>query len=127
MKYFFILLIFPLLSVSECGNHKTKSDATTENREQVKDSIPSCVRKLIDKGTKEVPEAPVQIDEYSYKGKKVYLFIAQCCDQYNMLYDENCKEICAPTGGFTGKGDGKCKDFDSTAKHVKLIWKNPSK
>ncbi len=114
MKNLIALLLIPFLSASECGNHK-------------KDPVPACVQALIDKGTKEPMDAPVQIDEYSYNGKKVYLFIAQCCDQYNMLYDDSCKAICAPSGGFTGRGDGKCKDFDSTAKHVKLIWKNPSK
>jgi hypothetical protein len=32
--------------------------------------------------------------------------------------------ICSPTGGITGKGDGKCEDFSTKAKHIKLIWKN---
>ena len=67
-----------------------------------------------------------QVDEYLYKDKKVYLAIAQCCDFFNLLYDENCKEICAPTGGFTGKGDGKCPDFEKEAKLIKTIWKEKS-
>jgi hypothetical protein len=128
MKYFFVLFVFPFLSASECGKHKTKVIPETENEQQVKDSVPACVRKLIDAESKQSPpNTPIQVDEYVYAGKKVYLITARCCDQYNMLYDENCKEVCAPSGGFTGRGDGKCKDFDSTAKHVKLIWKESSK
>lgn len=126
MKFLFAFLLVPFLSVSKCGHkkHSTESRDTTA----VNDSIPACVQKLIDEGNKErPPNAPLQVDEYIYKNKKVFLFTAQCCDQFNMLYDDSCKAICAPSGGFTGRGDMKCGDFDSTAKHIKLIWKNPIK
>ena len=127
MKYFFILFVFPFLSASDCGNHKAK-DGSTKNAEQAKDSVPVCIRKLIDEENKQdPPNTPEQVDEYVYNNKKVYLVIAHCCDQFNMLYDDSCKAICAPSGGFTGRGDAKCKDFDSVAKHVRLIWKDPSK
>lgn len=125
MKYFFALLIIPFLSASKCGVHKKVAG---ENTKPVNDSISACVQKLIDDSKKETPpNEPIQIDEYLYKGKKVYFFTAQCCDQFNDLYDDSCRRICAPSGGFTGRGDGKCTDFDSTAKYVKLIWKNPVK
>ncbi len=123
MKYFLILLVFPFLSSSECGK-KTNKMAT----ETTMDSIPVCVRKMIDERNKEIPpNPPVQVDEYLYNGKTVFLFTAPCCDFYNTLYDDSCKMICSPTGGITGKGDGKCADFSKTAKHVNLIWKNPAK
>ena len=54
-----------------------------------------------------------------------FLFSSNCCDQYNVAYDENCKAICAPSGGIAGSGDRKCLDFSSTAKFVKLVWKDP--
>lgn len=123
MKYLLVLLVFPFLSASECGKktNKTATEITT-------DSIPVCVQKIIDERNKEIPpNPPVQIDEYLYNGKTVFLFTAQCCDFYNTLYDDSCKMICSPTGGITGKGDGKCADFLKMAKHVKLIWKNPAK
>jgi hypothetical protein len=44
-----------------------------------------------------------------------------------VVYDRNCNYVCAPDGGYTGKGDGKCKDFDSLAKEVRLIWKDDRK
>jgi len=125
MKYLLILLVFPILSATECGDKK----ATTANGvETPKDSIPPCVMKLIDDAVKATPSStPTRVDEYLYNGKTVYLFTAPCCDQYNTLYSETCIPVCAPTGGFTGKGDGKCPDFVSTAKFVKLIWQKPDK
>ena len=71
-------------------------------------------------------EGAVQIDEYRYNGNKVYLVTAPCCDQFNTVYDEQCNAICAPSGGITGNGDGKCPDFSVTATHVKLVWKKPT-
>ncbi len=127
MKYLLILLVIPFLSASECGKKKKDAASAEEQTEIVDtkiDSIPACVQKLIDDGNKEIPStAPIQIDEYLFKGKKAYLAKAQCCDFFDLLYDENCKEICAPTGGFTGRGDGKCPDFEKEAKFIKTIWK----
>jgi hypothetical protein len=123
MKILLLLIAIPFLSASDCG---TKKEKTTTDNLIPSDSIPACVQRIIDDSKKEDPPMPpVQVDEYLYKGKKVYLFTAQCCDFYNMVYDDSCRNICAPTGGITGKGDGKCPDFDSTAKLVKNIWKNP--
>lgn len=128
MKYLLILLAFPLFSATECGKKKNKEKITDEQvsgNEINNDSIPVCVRKFIDSASKETPPTPpVQVDEYLYNGKKVFLFTAPCCDFFNTVYDENCKMICSPTGGITGKGDGKCEDFSAKAKHIKLIWKN---
>lgn len=128
MKYLLPLLVVSFLSASECGSKKTKTAEVTETKEPAKDSIPACVRKLIDAGNKDEPStAPVQVDEYLYNGRKVFLFTALCCDQYNTLYDDSCKVLCAPSGGFTGKGDQRCPDFFEKAKLVKLVWENPSK
>ena len=88
-------------------------------------SVPVCVKNRIEEIKKEPKwNPPAQVDEYSYNGKRVFLFSSNCCDQYNMLYNENCETICAPSGGFTGKGDNKCSDFFNTAKYVKLVWKD---
>ena len=108
-----------------CGGKKTTADSNAPVPEKNGiDSIPACVREVIDAGLKEEPSnPPVQVDEYLYKGKKVYLFTAPCCDQFDQVYDVNCKKICAPTGGITGKGDGACNDFTETATFAKTIWK----
>ena len=88
-------------------------------------AIPVCIQQRIDSIKKEPRwNPPAQVDEYEYKGRKVYLFSSNCCDQFNPLYDSDCNYICAPTGGITGRGDGQCTDFNSTAQHIRLIWKD---
>lgn len=55
----------------------------------------------------------------SYKGETVYYYTSPCCDQYNHLYNRNGEIICAPDGGFSGQGDGKCPDFSmSTCRRI---------
>lgn len=111
MKYILLLLVIPLLSESNCSKKK--------------DLVPTCIQQKIDKiraGPKWNP--PAEVNEYLYNGNHVYLFSSNCCDQYNVLYDENCNAICAPSGGFTGRGDGKCPDFNEKAEHIRLIWKD---
>ena len=122
MKYLLLLFMLPFISASECS--KKKKGTVAEDKKELSDSIPACLQHLIDIGNKETPpNGPKQIDEYLYKEKKAYLLMAQCCDQFDMLYDENCKEICSPTGGFSGRGDGRCPEFIREAKLVKTIWK----
>ena len=41
-------------------------------------------------------------------GLRFYLFKPLCCDQLDKLYDVNGRYVCAPSGGFTGQGDGRC-------------------
>ncbi len=114
--------MFPILSANECGNKK--KDKTVDNTGTVKDSIPVCVRKMIDAAGKQTPsEIPLQVVEYVYNGKTVFRFTASCCHQFNTVYDDSCKMVCSPSGGFTGRGDRKCEDFSKTATHVKTIWK----
>lgn len=42
------------------------------------------------------------------EGQLVYLHMALCCDQFNKAYDADGRYLCAPSGGFTGQGDGRC-------------------
>ena len=112
MKYL-LFLIIPFLADSTCNKAKQVTDT------------PACIQQKIDQ-IKAQPKwnPPAEVNEYMYQDKKVYLFSSNCCDQYNMLYDENCNALCAPSGGFTGRGDGKCADFNDKAKHVRLVWKD---
>ncbi len=71
-------------------------------------------------------QTPQAIYRYSYKGKIVYLAEMPCCDQFNVLFSRDLLEICAPSGGFSGAGDGKCPDFVSKKRSEKLIWKSGS-
>jgi hypothetical protein len=67
---------------------------------------------------------PYSIWRYDYKGEAVYYVPPQCCDQFSVLYDSEGKVICAPDGGFTGGGDGRCPDFFQLRANEVLIWRD---
>jgi hypothetical protein len=88
-------------------------------------SIPACVQAKID-SIKKLPlrNPPAEIHEYEYKGSKVYMLSAPCCDFFTTVVDANCNYICAPSGGFTGQGDRKCPQFIVDAKELRLVWRD---
>ena len=88
-------------------------------------NIPACVQEKID-SIKNVPvwNPSASVYSYVYKNQTVYSFSADCCDQYPIVYDANCRVICSPIGGITGAGDGRCADFQKTATKETLIWKD---
>jgi hypothetical protein len=89
---------------------------------------PGCILVKIDSIKREpVWNPPAEIYEYEYQGKKVYAISSNCCDFFNTVVDEACTYVCAPSGGFTGRGDGKCKDFFKAAKQIRLVWKDERK
>lgn len=90
--------------------------ATSPKKEPVKEIL-----KLLSEKSGMVPQA---IYQYKYKGKVVYLAEMPCCDHYNILFSKNVVEICSPSGGFAGNGDGKCADFEEKKSSKKLLW-NP--
>ncbi len=66
-----------------------------------------------------------RILRYQYEGKTVYYISAPCCDQFSQVFDTTGNLICQPDGGITGKGDGKCPDFDKKKTNEKLVWQDP--
>jgi len=82
-------------------------------------NAPTCIKKLIC-GSNGTPKA---VWKYQYQKETVYLVIPDCCDQYISVYSSRCNFICAPSGGFRGKGDGKCPNFNDEATDAVLIWK----
>jgi hypothetical protein len=67
-----------------------------------------------------------EIWAYTWNGQKVYLASDEtCCDQFITLYDECFNVLCAPSGGITGKGDGRCSDFYQQATDQQLVWRDP--
>ncbi|MGI8634168.1 MAG: DUF6970 domain-containing protein [Segetibacter sp.] len=104
------------------------SSLTAKNVAVVLQKTPVCIEQKIDSIKKEpVWNPPAEIYEYEYQGKKVYAISSNCCDFFNTVVDANCKYVCAPSGGFTGRGDGKCNDFFKEAKQVRLVWKDERK
>jgi hypothetical protein len=109
MKLIFYASFLSLLLAGKCNKEEKTPDCIDQRIEQIK-AQPKW-------------NPPAEVNQYNYKGKNVYLFSSNCCDQYNELYDANCNYICAPSGGITGKGDGQCADF-SSATLVRLVWKD---
>ncbi len=89
--------------------------------------VPACIKQKIAK-LKMEPKTnpPARVYEYrdTTTGKKYYLFSAACCDQYDELYDALCHYVCAPSGGITGGGDGKCGTLKQRLVQIRLIWKD---
>lgn len=108
----FTLTIFLTIAAQKC-------------RKDISANIPECIQQKINQIKKEPRwNPPAEVIEYEYMGKRVFYFSGNCCDQYNIVVDDNCNYICAPSGGLTGKGDRKCEDFIANAKKVGLVWKD---
>ena len=89
---------------------------------------PEWIDKLIKQFENQpVGNPPQSIWRYDYNGQTVYYVPPQCCDQFSTLYDDSGIVICAPDGGLTGKGDGKCPDFVEKRSDEQLIWKDTRK
>ncbi len=109
MRYAFILLS---LIIFGCSSPDLEKDA------------PSCVkRKIKDIQKEDVWNPPAEVWEWKVDGQTYYYFTSSCCDKKNYLYDEDCNQICAPDGGFTGNGDGNCPNFSGTIQKS-LVWKD---
>lgn len=118
MKQVIILYLF-LQTFFSCSP-KTSARSTV-----VKDSTPVCILKRIEEIKKQpVWSPPAEISEYGYNGQTVYLITADCCDQFIMLVNKECQVLCAPAGGFTGRGDEGCPDFFQRAKLLRVVWKD---
>ena len=67
----------------------------------------------------------IRIVRYQYEGQPVYYESAPCCDQQSTLYTATGQVLCHPEGGLTGKGDGKCANFDKRKTNEMLVWQDP--
>jgi len=52
-------------------------------------------------------------------GQVVYLAVAPCCDRFNDLYDALGNPVCAPSGGLSGAGDGRCPQLRAALQRSK--------
>jgi hypothetical protein len=123
MKIILLLLSFTIFASETCDKKKKSTQSLPGEQ-----SIPACVQVKID-SIKKLPRfnPPAEVNEYTYKDKRIFLFSSDCCDNFNLLFDDNCKYVCAPTGGITGKGDMSCTDFTKEAKLVRQVWKDERK
>ncbi len=90
------------------------------------DFIPLWLTQMIeDFEASPVANPPRRVIQYQYKGNVVYYITSPCCDQFNNLYDIEGNIICAPDGGITGNGDGRCPDFVDNDGAV--VWEDKRK
>jgi len=114
LKIVFVLILAGVLLACGCSH---PAPPQSEN--------PAWVDALIAKfQTDPVGNPPLSIYQYEYKGQTVYYVPPQCCDQFSKLYDINGSVICAPDGGLTGSGDGRCTDFFNKSANESLIWRD---
>lgn len=72
-----------------------------------------------------VANPPHRIIRYRYHDQLVYYVPASCCDRPSTLYDASGDILCAPDGGITGRGDGRCADFRQSRSDESLVWSDP--
>ena len=130
MKSFLSLIIFA--AIASCSTTKNKEATTTilngDTLVVHTEKLPGCISAMVKNFRDEdVQNPPRRVFSYLYEGKTVYYVTAPCCDQYSLVYDENCTELGAPDGGFTGRGDGKLPDFHDKATDRKLVWADKRK
>ena len=124
-----VLILSLMLVAFGCNASKKNSavDIAPEGSKVKVDSLPVCVKVLIEKMKSEAAtNPPRKIYSYVYLGKKVFYVPAVCCDNFSDLYNDSCRLMGHPDGGITGTGDGKIKDFN-TATEEKLLWADSRK
>lgn len=91
------------------------------------DDVPNCIEnKIKDIQSDKVWNPPAQVWKWEVDNTVYYYITSDCCDQYNILYDITCTIVCAPDGGFTGMGDGKCPQFEGNVVKT-LVWQDDRK
>lgn len=92
----------------------------------VPEGTPACIEEKIDDIMRAaVQNPPASVWQWDYEGAKYYYITSDCCDQFNYLYTETCEEYCAPDGGFTGAGDGRCLElYNNSDVEKTLIWED---
>ena len=122
-----IIIISVLISFFGCNTSKKTipAEVAPTGSKVVVDSLPVCVKVLIEKMKSEpVTNPPGMVYSYKYMGKKVFYIPAVCCDNFSDLYNDSCRLMGHPDGGFTGRGDGKIKGFDTVKSEEKLLWRD---
>src|SRR5829696_2747169 len=72
-SYIFTALILLSIAQQKCGKN-------------LPSAFPSCIQAKIEEIKKEPRwNPPASVEEYNYNGKRIFLFSANCCDQYNQV------------------------------------------
>jgi hypothetical protein len=84
------------------------------------------LRRLISRLQAEPAQTPARsILRFDWQGRTLYYVPAPCCDQYNEIYDAQGQRLCAPDGGFTGRGDQRCPEIVVDRERLQPVWTDP--
>jgi hypothetical protein len=125
-KVILSMMILSAAGLMACNKDASKASLAKAPATLSDTTTPACIlNKITVLQNQPTQNPPAEVYQYIYNNRKVYYITSDCCDQFNLLYDSACNVLCAPDGGFTGHGDGKCTDFYQTATGKRLIWKDP--
>ena len=113
---------------ASCAESDSRSSAPSAPRPNSSStSLPEWLRvKIGEFETLPADRAPLGVWRITHNGQPAFYLLSPCCDQYNPLFSAEGKEICNPSGGFTGRGDGQCpKPMDQGTKAA-LVWSHPA-
>ncbi|MGB8357968.1 MAG: hypothetical protein WCD55_05055 [Bacteroidales bacterium] len=114
-KYIYVVVFLLLMTSGGCEHLEFTTD------------VPDCINALARSIKREaVRNPPAMIVEWQLTtGEKYYYIPPYCCDMFSELYDSDCNLICAPDGGFSGQGDGRCPaDILNSIESTKVVWKD---
>jgi len=107
-----LILLGILVLTINCENSESDSE------------YPNCIEtKINELKNSPVQNPPAEVWKWEVNNEVYYYVTSDCCDQFNILYNENCVSVCAPDGGITGNGDGNCPEFNNTIEKT-LVWKD---
>ena len=132
------LIASSAMLVAGCANRIAKGDAAPmappdgsdrassapSTRAEVA-GLPQWLRiRLADYDALPGPSAPRAVFEVRYGDGVAYWVQAGCCDQLDPLVDARGVLVCYPSGGFTGRGDGKCPGALPAPGDRREVWRH---
>jgi hypothetical protein len=65
---------------------------------------------------------PDSVHRFTWEGGKGYLVTYPCCDRPEEIFDGDFNYLCAPWGGISGQGNGKCSETMRAGKNGELLF-----
>jgi len=105
-------------------DNSDRASASPSSRVEVA-GLPEWLRiRLADYDAQPGPAAPRAVYALRYGDSVAYYVKAGCCDQLDPLVDARGVLVCYPSGGFTGRGDGKCPGALPPAAERREVWRH---
>ena len=105
-------------------DNSDRASASPSSRVEVA-GLPEWLRiRLADYDAQPGPAAPRAVYALRYGDSVAYYVKAGCCDQLDPLVDARGVLVCYPSGGFTGRGDGKCLGALPPETERREVWRH---